>query len=256
MNKTTIKQVNVRHFAKRICSIAGLLSVIVLMLGIGMISGCADKDAIAYAESAVADQRGSYEHMPSNVRMLYEYDDRQTGITLNKSDILYFIHLTKSNKDSFARATLSKIGYETDSDAWRNRKYALATARGLFTYKFATYFSLDGISGLLYNLAYLTSVPNKMLSALRGSDGVGGYVRDLFELLIGAIAAFIGIFAALLVNTICHPLQTVANLTLGLFGFGEGWLTYVLHTNIIASLWDLIWGAIIYPIWQIFVFWM
>lgn len=221
-----------------------------------LMAGCADKDAVEFAELVIAAQevQDSYANMPANVRMLYEYEDRQDPLSLGKSDVLFIVHNAKNKKSDFEFCR--RAFGEQKGDACTNRKLALAMARGMWSYKFSNYFHLDGVSGLIYNVTYIASIPAKALTGLRSSDGVFGYVGDLIKLLLGAIAAIIGIFAATILNTLCHPLQTIANLTIGLFYFDSGWFSYVFSTNFIASLWDLVWGGIIYPLWQALTFWL
>lgn len=88
------------------------------------------------------------------------------------------------------------------------------------------------------------------------ADGVLGFVWNILQLLIGIVAAIVRTVVATQIGAVCHPLETLANLTAGLFYFGPGWWRYVLHTNFIASLWDLIWGGIVYPLWQALIFWL
>lgn len=220
-------------------------------------SGCADKDAVQYAERVLAayDSQDAYANLPANVRLLYEYENQEDPLPVGKSDLLFMIHNAKHKKHDleFLRRSFDE---RLKNEACTNRKLALAMARGLWSYKFPNYFYMDGVSGLIYNVTYLASVPAKALAGLRSSDGIFGYVGDLLKLLLGAIAAIIGIFAATIFNTICHPFQTIANLTIGLLYFDSGWWTYVTHTNIFASLWDLIWGGMIYPLWQALTFWL
>ena len=90
-------------------------------------------------------------------------------------------------------------------------------------------------------------------------DGVGRYVNGLFRLTWGSCCAVVGLVAAPVINTICHPAETLANLTAGLVYIDTQnttvpWTCYVFHTNILASLWDLIWGAIVVPILHLLTF--
>lgn len=145
--------------------------------------------------------------------------------------------------------------YYTDS-AWAKRKSALLLGRCKFTYDGSCYFKMDGVSALIYNISYLFSIPRKALTSLRCMDGITGYLAGLVGLIIGLVLSIIGAIVATILGIVCHPIETLANLTAGVFYFGPRWWTYVVHTNFIASLWDLIWGAIIYPIWQIIIFWV
>lgn len=86
------------------------------------------------------------------------------------------------------------------------------------------------------------------------AEGVIEYLCNATKLLIGGVFAIVGIPCSFVINTICHPLETLANLTVGVAYFGDGWGTYVANTNLIVTLWDLIWGAILYPLFQAFIF--
>ena len=140
--------------------------------------------------------------------------------------------------------------------AYTKRVMALLMARCGYTYTFKNYVNLDGVSGLIYNTAYVFSIPRKILTGMLTAEGAGEYLWNTTKLLVGGVFAVVGIPLSLVVNTVCHPIETLANLTVGVAYFGEGWGTYVANTNLIASLWDLIWGAIIYPLVQAVVFFM
>ena len=73
----------------------------------------------------------------------------------------------------------------------------------------------------------------------------------------------VGIVAAPVINTVCHPIETLANLTVGVLPLQlweleevDSYIGYVFRTNILYSLWDLIWGGVIYPLWQALTFWL
>ncbi len=144
--------------------------------------------------------------------------------------------------------------------AYTKRKTALLMGRCVFSYKFENYLNFDGVSAMIYNVAYIFSVPRKALTALRCSDGIIGYVGDLITLVIGLLLAIIGFFLSTFLGILCHPFETLANLLVGIGYFGDGgfeaWKIYVLHTNFFASLWDLVWGGVIYPLWQAVTFWL
>lgn len=202
-------------------------------------SGCASEDEVAQAERCCADLSEMYRDV------------------VGKSDMLYISSIANDCRDPLVmRFLFQNVKDEYADSAWFKRLHALAMARGFLTYQFRTYIYYDGISGLLYNTAYLASAPNKVLSCLKCSDGVLGYVCDMFKLLFGILLSIVGLVAAPLVGLLCHPIETLANLTVGVFYFGPGWWTYVTHTNIFASLWDLIWGGMIYPLWQALTFWL
>ena len=200
-------------------------------------AGCADEESIYRAKSR-------------QIAL-----SEETGINLGLSDILYID--AQSERDPLVRQFLYQtVKDEYTDSAWFKRQYSLACARGLLSYQFRTYFYFDGVSALAYNTAYLFSVPNKIMMSFFCADGVLGFVWNILLLLVGMVFSLVGVVVATLLGVICHPFETLANLTIGLFYFGSGWWRYVLHTNIIASLWDLIFGGMIYPLWQALIFWL
>lgn len=140
--------------------------------------------------------------------------------------------------------------------AYTKRVMALLMGRCGYTYTFKNYFNLDGASGIIYNTAYVFSIPRKMLTGMLTSEGAIEYLCNTTKLLIGGVFAIVGIPCSFVINTICHPFETLANLTVGVAYFGNGWGTYVANTNLIVTLWDLIWGAILYPLLQALIFFM
>lgn len=173
-------------------------------------------------------------------------------VAAHKSDNLQY-------RDTGASIDVGYVGWRESEfycSAYTKRVMALLMARCGYTYTFKNYVNLDGVSGLIYNTAYVFSIPRKILTGMFTAEGAGEYLWNTTKMLIGGVFAVVGIPLSLVVNTICHPLETLANLTVGIAYFGDGWGTYVANTNLIASLWDLIWGAIIYPLVQAAVFFM
>ncbi len=176
----------------------------------------------------------------------------------NYADWLYY--------QSYNAAFKSAYEYMGTSTACSKRAVALEISRRVWTYSFKTYFSLDGVSGFIYNLSYICSVPHKIVRGLTCMDGLICYCGAVVKLAMGTVAAVVGLVAASVVNTICHPCETIANLTVGLIPFdlahgfdlgpGMTYGRYVLHTNLIATLIDIIWGAILCPLLQTFLFWV
>lgn len=159
------------------------------------------------------------------------------------------------------------------------RKAALKLGRELFYYKLLNYapdpamgsslspnfllaIRLDGVSGLLYNTAYLFSLPCKVLKSFQISSDFWNWLADICSLLLGSGVALLMIPGGLIIGTICHPIETLANLTCGIFywppetvplfsaEYLSVWRDYVCNTNLLVSAWDLLWGAIVYPLWQ------
>lgn len=186
-----------------------------------------------------------------------------------KSDWQLFNHIVAHRADSILDVKIAIDKHEIEESnasiawiepamldsAWAKRKAALVMGRCELLYDFNNYYYFDGVSGLIYNVSYFFSVPHKALRCLRCSDGLVGWIMDVLKLLFGAILAVIGMVLATVFNTVCHPIETLANIC-GIAYFNTGWWTYFAHTNIFASLWDLIWGGVIYPLWQALTFWL
>lgn len=178
----------------------------------------------------------------------------------NYADALYY----ESYRKGFG--TMGTYHADLGSDtACSKRKAALDMSREVWSYSFKGYVSMDGVSSLIYNTGYICSVPHKIIRGLFCMDGLICYMGALFKLALGTVCATIGIVTQTVVGAICHPFETLANLTVGVIGFdifednscmGLTYAKYIFHTNIIASLWDLIWGAIVYPLLQTFLFWL
>ena len=243
----------VRHRARSISSIVELLAAFVLVLGFGVVSGCANELDVATAESQVGRP--------------YKFGNVSSEVTLNTCDYLFYQQIQKTDpverkssgsdmllnefinetipewtprylyegKGETGDASLLLWNYFTDS-AWAKRKSALLTGRCKFTYDITSLWRFDGVSAFIYNTSYLFSVPRKALTALLCMDGLLGYIKSLVILTIGACASIIGLLVGTVLCAICHPVETLANLTAGIFCFTDGYFTYILHTNILASL--------------------
>ena len=179
-------------------------------------------------------------------------------VSLNYVDALYY----DDYKESYGidESTLGK-GEDT---ACSKRAKAIEMSRRVFSYTFKNYVLFDGVSGLIYNIGYICSIPHKFLRGLKSFDGVFCYLHGVFKLAWGTVAAAVGIVVAPVVNTIFHPFETLANLTVGLVfvdvdntqhAMGLNWLRYVFYTNIVYSTYDIVWGGIIAPLLQTFIFW-
>lgn len=185
------------------------------------------------------------------------------SVSYNKADWMFEGWLKKHKSDYLKyrnEGCSDDVGFHPLSgiDSYRSaclkREMALLMGRCGYTYTFKSYFNLDGASGIIYNTAYVFSIPRKILTGMLTAEGVIEYLCNATKLLIGGVFAIVGIPCSFVINTICHPLETLANLTVGVAYFGDGWGTYVANTNLIVTLWDLIWGAILYPLFQAFIF--
>ena len=230
--------------------------MIIGMIGaILLCAGCGDSKL---GEECDAEMNKAQGFMRMNKVRTYQVLGAPCEVDFNTYDELYYQCYDKSFHPS--DDYISKIG-SADSFAFAKRKAALAMSREVFCYSFSNYLYLDGVSGLIYNVSYITQIPHKVLRGLRAMDGIWRYIKSLFHLLIGFVLAVVGCVIAPIFNTLCHPLETLSNLLVGVVSACDAedspvsWFEYVFRTNILASLWDLIWGGIIYPIWQLLIFW-
>ena len=181
--------------------------------------------------------------------------------SLNTIESLYEDSYSKSYDvaDSFFCQRDPDVYIRCSNYAFAKRRAALNLARRVYGYSFKHYVTLDGVSGFIYNVSYLVQIPHKLLRGMRCMDGPVRYVKSVIYLAFGAVCAVVGCVVSPVVNTVCHPFETLSNLTVGIVPLGLGDSVsigqYIFRTNIIASLWDLVWGGIIYPLWQALIFW-
>lgn len=171
-------------------------------------------------------------------------------VNLNYADALYYDSYRKSY-GGYHREGLS-------SDACCMRMDAIMMSRQVWTYSFKNYILFDGVSSFIYNVGYICSVPHKILRGMRTMDGIFCYTGALVKLAFGTVAATAGLVIGPIMGLVSHPFSTLANLTVGIMGRSAGFdslVHYLVCTNIIASLWDLVWGAILAPLLQTFIFW-
>lgn len=161
--------------------------------------------------------------------------------------------------------------YHYSNSAFTKRKAALELSRMQYSYKWFNYqpypeswpslkfllaFQLDGVSNVIYNASYLCNIPKKVQISchLRNS------IVDVVYLIWGGLSALFMLPLSFLIGTICHPWETLANLTVGIifippdsisvfsWDYWRLWWDYVCNTNILTSLWDLLYHGIIHPL--------
>lgn len=193
----------------------------------------------------------------AHIGSIWGTSENSDYINPNYADALYYESYRKSFGNDW-----KMLGENT---ACSKRKAALEMSREIWTYSIKSYVSLDGVSGFIYNVGYICSVPHKIVRGFFCMDGVVCYAGALFKLALGTVAATVGLVAAPVINTLCHPCETLANLTVGAVfldldnthkALGMNYGKYIFNTNLIATLWDLIWGAIVWPLLQTFLFWL
>lgn len=118
---------------------------------------------------------------------------------------------------------------------------------------FATHF--DGVSNLLYNVSYILSIPAKAIHftimCIKSipeygfGDSLRMFVWMLLQQVIGLISSIVMVFVGTIIGLLCHPLQTLGNLTVS--------FSNPLMNNLLVTLIDLI-KAIFLPVIHI-IFW-
>ena len=219
------------------------------------------------------------DHMKAEARLAadgYRQSIRWSTITWRSSvmDVVYRQGIDMIAISSRINPKFFREDYFLDS-APAKRKIALVMGRDLYFYKLFNYqqepsgnltwnfliaTQMDGVSGLIYNAAYICTSPFKLLVTLRASCGFWNCIWNLLGLLLGVAAALLMLPLAPLLGTICHPFETFSNLFAGIFLWppegvsifsGEYWTMwwdYLCNANLFASVWDLLWSAIVFPL--------
>lgn len=229
-------------------SYAGKMLIAVLGMAISLLCGGCGKGQEWHSGSQYLVDFGSDDTFLS----ILDFLGGGTHISLNYTDALYY----DSYRDSYG-------GYHrpgSPSDACGMRIDAVMMARQVWTYSFKNYTHFDGVSSFIYNVGYICSVPHKILRGLRTMDGVFCYAGAIIKLAFGTVAATVGLVVGPVMGSLSHPFSTLANLTAGFIPMNysqtfDSLGQYLWYTNILASLWDLVWGAILAPLLQTFIFW-
>jgi len=220
-----------------------------------LLTGCGDSNLGEECDKAMNAQQGLMRMFSNQVRT-YQVIGADIDIRFNAEDELYYQCYHKFYTEP------AMVPGLTGDFAFAKRKAALNMSREVFCYSFKNYILLDGVSGIIYNASYIMQVPHKLLRGLRSMDGIFRYATAVVKLAAGTVCAIVGLVASPVINTICHPFETLSNLSVGVvsacvdMNCPISWLEYVARTNILYSLWDLIWGAIVYPIVQAAIFFM
>ncbi len=195
--------------------------------------------------------------------------DLDTYETLSPSERLY-LSPEEQQKLFYAR-NKHALNYYYYNSAFAKRKIALVLSRTQYSYKWFNYqpypeslpalkfllaFQLDGVSNVIYNASYLTNIPKKVLI----SCNLKYSIIDVIYLFWGGLSALFMLPISFLIGTICHPWETLANLTAGIifippnsisvfsWDYWRLWWDYVCNTNVIASFWDLLYHGIFLPL--------
>lgn len=226
----------------------GKMLIAVLGMAISLLCGGCGKGREWHSGSQYLVEFGNEDTFLS----VFDFLGGGTQISLNYADALYY----DSYRNSYG-------GYHrpgAPSDACGMRIDAVMMARQVWTYSFKNYTHFDGVSSFIYNVGYICSVPHKILRGLRTMDGVFCYAGAIIKLALGTVAATVGLVVGPVMGSLSHPFSTLANLTAGFIpmNYSETFDSigqYLWYTNVFASLWDLVWGAIFAPLLQTFIFW-
>ena len=177
----------------------------------------------------------------------------------------------QKQQELFLSRNKAFLNYHYSNCAFVKRQTALRLSREQYTYKWFNYqpypesppslkfllaFQLDGVSNVVYNVSYLCNIPKKV----QISCNLGFSIIDVIYLIWGGLSALFMLPLSFLIGAICHPWETLANLSVGIvfmppdsmalfsLDYWRLWVDYVCNTNIIASLWDLLYHGIAQPL--------
>lgn len=218
--------------------------VSIVMLALVLFVGINDKDVHAKTSDMMEDV---YVPIIRDEPSLFD----GTCVGLRGADLIYIFIKQSSPFLSLIEPVLESKEFSSASGM---RDIALAYGRGTieytvlirslngdvkFPYLFATQF--DAVSNVLYNISYLFSIPSKFVYAFRGNIDGGWYITGplflIFAFAWGSLAVMIMIVPSFIIGFIFHPINSILNLTIYIFG----------------SLYDLFWGAILSPLLDTFI---
>lgn len=177
----------------------------------------------------------------------------------------------QKQQELFLTRNKALLNYYYNNTAFAKRKAALRLSQMQYSYKWFNYqpypeswpslkfllaFQLDGVSNVIYNVSYLCNIPKKV----QISCHLRYCIIDVIYLIWGGLSALFMLPFSFLIGTICHPWETLANLTVGIifippdyisvfsWDYWRLWWDYVCNTNIITSLWDLLYHGVIHPL--------
>ena len=105
----------------------------------------------------------------------------------------------------------------------------------------------DAVSNFQYNLLSLCHIPRKIIISPRVSFSFFNWIGNIITIFIDACLALIMLFVGPVIGFVCHPIESLANLTVGCLYFSEygmeQYWTYIKHVNLIASIWDILKGC-------------
>ena len=186
-----------------------------------------------------------------------------TDLCVNTSSTDRILLNITSDRKLFARPTARGIDnfslYRDKDSAFCKRKSSFEIATYLYDYKLLNYsgdglssnFLLamrwDAVSNFQYNLLSLCHIPRKIIISPRVSYSFFNWIGNIITIFIDTCLALVMLFVGPVIGFICHPIESLANLTVGCLYFSEygmeQYWTYIKHVNLIASIWDTLKGC-------------
>ena len=198
-----------------------------------------------------------------------------TDLHVNTSAADRILLNISSDRKLFARPTAKGIDnfslYRDKDSAFCKRKSAFEIAAYLYDYKLLNY-SGNGLSGnfllamrwdaatnFLYNLLSLCHIPRKIIISPRVSYSFFHWISNIITIIIDGCLALIMLFVGPVIGFICHPWESLANLTIGILYFSEygteQYWSYIKSVNLIATAWDVLKGCFL-MLFNALFFWL
>lgn len=216
-------------------SVAFLFNIMLCVVAAGLLTGCGNESETA----------GSPFYAPSCMTDLNVKTTSADRILLNINEDL---------ADARRAETCNSLLYDDVDSAFCKRWTSGKLAFFLYNYKLLNYnidgglswnflvaMRMDAYSNFNYNLGALCLVPRKIIISPRVSTSFFGWIGNIIVVLFDACLALVMLFVGPIIGMICHPFESLANITIGLLyipehGFVQ-YKEYILHVNLVASLW-------------------
>ncbi len=217
-------------------SVAFLFNIMLCVVAAGLLTGCGNESETAgsqfYAPSCMTDL--NVKTTSADRILLNITDDRSHPMfSESRNRILYY------DKDSayckrMASGELALLLYD-----YKLLNYNM---NGGLSWNFLVAMRLDAYSNFNYNLGALCLVPRKIIISPRGSTSFFGWIGNIIMILVDACLALVMLFVGPIIGMICHPFESLANITIGLLYIPEDgfvqYKEYILNVNLLASVWD------------------
>ena len=179
-------------------------------------------------------------------------------VKLTSADKIYFnVYNAELQERIYTKQYHNSVVYKDIDSAFCKRKATVELSLYPYSYKLLNYkedgslsgnfliaMRLDAASNFGYNLVSLCRIPNRLIISPRVSTGLFDWLWNIIIIAWDLVLSFVMLFIAPIIGFICHPWESLSNLTIGILyiptdGF-EQYCKYVKGTNIIMSVWDLL----------------